>query len=130
MVQLNVYQHSQVEITTKSLPRKVDIANGVKSVRAGRGSVKKMDFSIITTRRVLLRSRDVAGNHLPKGGGAFTQPNEFVITVLDNGRIFLNNSQLSDWQIVRLDEREHCQSDYAMPDKADPDVYIESGDAV
>jgi outer membrane usher protein FimD/PapC len=127
--QLNAYQSSRVEIATKTLPRNVDIQNGYKAVTAGRGSFNTLDFPVITTRRALLRARDVAGTILAKGGRVFNADEQFLTTVVDGGKIFLSNDQLSDRLLVRLDDGKRCQLEYSLPDKADPNVYFESADA-
>ncbi|MFL1552218.1 fimbria/pilus outer membrane usher protein [Pseudomonas sp. D47] len=127
--QLNAYRPSQIEVATQTLPRNVDLKNGVKALNAGRGSAHKMDFSVITTRRVLLRARDPEGNILPKGAGIFSGDEQFLTTVVDNGKIFLSNEQLSDRLLARLESGKHCRLDYTLPDKADPNVYFESADA-
>ncbi|MHC8397953.1 fimbrial biogenesis usher protein [Pseudomonas sp. MDT1-17] len=128
--QLNAYQTSRIEIATKTLPRNVDIQNGFKAVAAGRGSVHKVDFPVITTRRVLLRARDGEGKILPKGAGVFNAQDQVLATVVDSGKIFLANDQLSERLRVRLDNAQSCQLEYSLPDKADPNVYFESADAV
>lgn len=127
--QLNAYQSSRVEIATKTLPRNVDIQNGFKTVTAGRGSVNTLNFPVITTRRVLLRGRDTAGNILTRAAGVFNAEDQFLTTVVDGGKIFLSNAQLSERLIVHLDNNQRCLLAYTLPDKADPNVYFESSDA-
>lgn len=127
--QLNAYQPSRIEIATKTLPRNVDIQNGFKAVMAGRGSVPILDFPIITTRRVLLRGRDAAGGILPRGAGVFNADDQFLTTVVDGGKIFISNHQVSERLKVQLNDNQHCLLAYTLPDKADPHVYFESTDA-
>lgn len=127
--QLNAYQSSSVEIATKTLPRNVDIQNGFKAVRAGRGSVNKMDFAVLTTRRVLLKARDANGNFLAKGASVFNAEDQFLTTVVDSGRIFLTNDQLNEQLTVHTDDNKICLLYYSLPDKANPNVYFEAADA-
>lgn len=129
VAQLTPYETSRVEMATTSLPRNVDIKNGSQALSAGRGSVSKMDFQVVTTRRVLLKVRDAHGQPLPKGSGVFNAQGEFLTTVVDGGKLFLSNDQLNGSLSVRLDDDERCRLDYALPDKADPDVYFETAEA-
>lgn len=86
---LNAYQNSSVEVSTKTLPRRLDLRNGVKMVEAGRGSVNHVDFEVIKARRTLMTVNDDQGKPLPKGASVLDKANNFLTTVLDGGVVFL-----------------------------------------
>ncbi|MBC3209343.1 fimbrial biogenesis usher protein [Pseudomonas sp. SWRI111] len=127
--QLNAYQNTRVEIETKSLPRNVDIQNGFKAVSAGRGSVQKLDFSVIKSRRALLRVTDAGGKPMSKGLAVFDAKDNFVTTVVDDGKVFLTNGQLSEALIIHTSESNTCAIHFSLPQEQDLNVYFETANA-
>jgi outer membrane usher protein FimD/PapC len=127
--QLNAYQNTRVEIDTKSLPRNVDIQNGFKAVSAGRGSVQKLDFSVIKSRRALLQVTDVSGKPMGKGLAVFDAKGNFVTTVVDDGKVFLTNGQLSEALSIHTSESTSCVVNFSLPQEQDLDVYFETANA-
>ncbi|AUG03311.1 outer membrane usher protein [Pseudomonas sp. 09C 129] len=127
--QLNAYQNTRVEIETKSLPRNVDIQNGFKSVSAGRGSVQKLDFPVVKSRRALLRVTDAAGQPMSKGLAVFDAKGNFVTTVVDDGKVFLTNGQLSEALNIHTTESTSCVIHFSLPQEPDLDVYFETAKA-
>jgi outer membrane usher protein FimD/PapC len=113
--QLSAYGRSQVEINTRSLPRNVDIRNGVRQVAAGRGSVNHVDFELTRVRRLMLNARDADGNALPAGAYVFDEKQQFVSTVLGDGRIFLNNGAENTTLSVALPDGGQCALRYTLP---------------
>lgn len=88
-----------------------------------------MDFSIISTRRVLLRARDDRGNVLPPGSSVISEDEKFLTNVATSGKIFLDSHQLGERLVVNFDGEKRCRLEYSLPEKADPNVYFESADA-
>ncbi|WP_178380696.1 fimbrial biogenesis usher protein [Pseudomonas fluorescens] len=127
--QLNAYQNTRVEIETKSLPRNVDIQNGFKSVSAGRGSVHKLDFSVVKSRRALLRVTGADGKPLSKGLAVFDAKDNFVTTVVDDGKVFLTNGQLSEGLNIHTTESTSCVIHFSLPPEQDLNVYFETANA-
>lgn len=127
--QLNAYQNTRVEIETKSLPRNVDIQNGFKAVSAGRGSVQKLDFSVVKSRRALLRVTDATGKPMSKGLAVFDAKGNFVTTVVDDGKVFLTNGQLSEALSIHTTESTSCALNFSLPEEPDLDVYFETAKA-
>lgn len=127
--QLNAYQNTRVEIETKSLPRNVDINNGFKAVSAGRGSVQKLDFSVVKSRRALLRVTDAAGNPMSKGLAVLDAKGNFVTTVVDDGKVFLSNGQLTEALNIHTSENSSCVIHFSLPEQADLNVYFETANA-
>ena len=127
--QLNAYQNTRVEIETKSLPRNVDIQNGFKSVSAGRGSVQKLDFSVVKSRRALLRVVDVSGKPMGKGLAVFDAKGNFVTTVVDDGQVFLTNGQLSEALNIHTTDSTSCALEFSLAQEPDLNVYFETANA-
>jgi outer membrane usher protein FimD/PapC len=127
--QLNAYQNTRVEIETKSLPRNVDIQNGFKAVSAGRGSVQKLDFSVIKSRRALLQVSDASGKVMSKGLAVFDAKGNFVTTVVDDGKVFLTNGQLSEALSIHTSETTSCVIDFSLPEEPNLNVYFETAKA-
>lgn len=127
--QLNAYQKTRVEIETKSLPRNVDIQNGFKTVSAGRGSVQKLDFSVVKSRRVLLRVTDATGTPMSKGLAVLDDKGNFVTTVVDGGKVFLTNGQLSDALNIHTTPSTSCAINFSLAQEQDLNVYFETANA-
>jgi outer membrane usher protein FimD/PapC len=89
--QVAAYGRSAVEIDTRSLPRNIDINNGVAVISAGRGAVDRVEFGVTMTRRALLKVTKSHGAPLPRGATVSTEDGEFVTLVQDGGQVFLPN---------------------------------------
>ncbi|NUU00910.1 fimbria/pilus outer membrane usher protein [Herbaspirillum robiniae] len=130
IAQLPPYASSRLEIATKSLPRNVDIKNGLKLLDAGRGSVNRVDFEVLRVRRIMLGAKFPDGMPLPKGGIVLDAGNQFVTTVVDDGQVFLlNGTPAGPLRVILPDERS-CSLQYALPAKPDPAMFYEAADAV
>ncbi|MDI3270810.1 fimbrial biogenesis usher protein [Pseudomonas sp. AL03] len=129
--QLNAYQNTRVEIETKSLPRNVDIQNGFKAVSAGRGSVNKLDFPVIKSRRALLQISGSDGKPIAKGAAVLDGKGKFVTTVVDDGKVFITNGQLTDALSISQGEGEgkSCAIHFELPVDPDLNVYFETAKA-
>lgn len=123
--QLNPYTNTRVEIETKSLPRNVDIQNGFKSVSAGRGSVNTLDFPVIKSRRALLQITDAAGKPMEKGSAVLDGKGNFVTAVVDDGKVFISNGQLSDALSISTGQGKSCAIHFKLPEEPDLNVYFE-----
>lgn len=128
--QLPSYVSSRIEITTKSLPRNVDIKNGFKVIDAGRGSVNFINFDVIRVRRILLNAKMPDGMHLPKGAFVLDADKQFVTTVVDDGQIFLINGVPPSALQVSLSEGKSCTLYFEVPAQPNPDAFFEMADAV
>jgi outer membrane usher protein FimD/PapC len=127
--QMAPYASSRLEIATKSLPRNVDIKNGYKLVEPGRGSVNFVTFDTIKVRRILLNTKGADGNPLPKGAFVLDAEGQFVTTVVDDGQIFLINGLPNSKLEVSLPDGRQCSLQFALPAKADPNMFFETAEA-
>ncbi|MEJ5058753.1 MULTISPECIES: fimbria/pilus outer membrane usher protein [unclassified Pseudomonas] len=127
--QLNAYGRSVVEVDTRSLPRNVDINNGLKMVSAGRGAVDKVEFGITLTRRALLKVTTEDGAPLPRGATVNTADGEFVTLAQEGGLVFLPNALDTPDLWITAPGLERCQLRFELPAKADTQAYYETAAA-
>ena len=123
------YQNNRMEIAAKSLPRNVDIVNGYKELKVGRGSVSNVDFGVVTTRRVLMNVTYPDGRLLDKGL-AVSAGKQYLTTVVDKGQVFLPNVEPGAQLSVALADDKTCALDFTLPEKAGTEAYFESVNAV
>lgn len=86
---LPAYRHGQIQVATTSLARNVDLINGRYSLDPSRGSVSKVDFSVVTVRRALVTASFPDGAPVPKGAAVLDANGVFITLVGSGGQIFL-----------------------------------------
>lgn len=128
--QFPAYKTGRIEVATKTLPRNVDLANGLKMVEAGRGSVNAVDFQVIKVRRALLLATDPQGQPMTRGASVIRADNSFVTAVGSNGQIFLSNNQLGEKLRVALSDTTLCELKFTLPEKIDTQMYYEKVNAI
>jgi outer membrane usher protein FimD/PapC len=126
---LPAYQLSQVELEGKSLPRQVDIKNGIKVLEAGRGSFNKVDFDVIKVRRVLLRATGVDGKPLPQGGAVLGADKALLTTVVADGMIFLSNVDAPQTLKVLSSNATSCELQLVLPEQTYDGQFYETAAA-
>jgi len=114
------FQQSRVELLTKSLPRNVDIDNGIEYIEAGRGSVNVVEFGVNKVRRLLLRVTSEGGTPLPAALPVLDADNQYVTTSVGDGTVFLDDTPKSDIHVKFADDRT-CRIEYTAPPKTDLD---------
>lgn len=112
------FRQSRVELITRSLPRNVDINNGIEYVDAGRGSVNFVDFGVSKVRRLLLRVRSVGGDLLPAALPVLGTDGQYITTSVGDGVVFLDDIPKTDIQ-VKWPDGDTCRIEYRAPEKAD-----------
>ncbi|WP_390957200.1 fimbria/pilus outer membrane usher protein [Pseudomonas moorei] len=127
--QVAAYGRSAVEIDTRSLPRNIDINNGMAVISAGRGAVERIEFGVSMTRRALLKVTTSQGAPLPRGATVNTEDGEFVTLVQDAGQVFLPNVLDSRPLWITAPGLERCRLDFELPAKADSEAYYETAAA-
>lgn len=127
---LPAYQSSLVEVEGKSLPRQVDIKNGIKTLEAGRGSFSTVDFEVVKVRRVLLRAIDQSGRPLAKGASVMAADNTFLTTVVGDGLIFLSNIDAPQALTVSLPNATSCKLQLDLSEQNDDGQLYENTAAV
>ncbi|WPN29152.1 fimbria/pilus outer membrane usher protein [Pseudomonas sp. P5_109] len=127
--QVRAYGRSPVEVDTRSLPRNLDINNGLAMVSAGRGAVDKVEFGVTLTRRVLLKVTTDNGAPLPRGATVTTANGEFVTLAQEGGLVFLPNVLDTRDLWITAPGLERCELRFELPAKANIQVYYETATA-
>lgn len=85
-------------------------ANGTKYIAAAHGSVSEVSFKVLNSRRVMLRIKQADGKPLTKGLSVVDDKNNYVVTVVDDGHVFLNDAdQISALYAVDDDNNRLCK---------------------
>ncbi|WP_064511665.1 fimbria/pilus outer membrane usher protein [Buttiauxella gaviniae] len=128
--QLSGYGRNTVEINNKSLPRNVDIHEGVAQVRAGRGAVQRVDFKATTTRRVLMKITIPSGQPLPSGALITDDNNQPLSMVERPGEVFLEDATHLKTLWITGADMPRCRVDINLPQQADELNYYETIPAI
>ncbi len=126
---LNAWQKSRIEVNTETLPKNMDIGNGTQMLNQGRGSVGKVQFSVITQRRVLIDVSTVEGNKLPKNTAITDEQGNYLTTSVDDGVVFLNNASASQVLVAQGDPGV-CRIKLKLPEQAETGVFYETAKGV
>ena len=127
---LPAYAQTLIRINTKSLPRKLDLKNGVQTVEAGRGSVSRVEFAVEQTRRVLLTVTQADGTALPVLSTVIDDDDRFVTVTGSEGKLLLSGAQLTTPLRVALPDGTVCRLTFALPDTPPATTrYYERADA-
>ncbi|KPA97325.1 fimbria/pilus outer membrane usher protein [Pseudomonas asplenii] len=127
---LSAYRESQVEVDSRSLPRRVDLINGVKRLEAGRGSFNRVDFSVVSARRLLLKVTDENAEPLRQGALVSSVEGGLLTTVVGEGMVFLNDAEAGQRLSIRLAEHTHCVLTVELAEAVDNDRPYETATAV
>jgi outer membrane usher protein FimD/PapC len=120
---MTAYKPSSVQVITHTLPRNVDIDNGLKTTQAGHGAVTYMDFGVVKVRRLLLTASLADGTPLPKGSSIVDQADNFVTAAGDNGTVFVPDGSALARLTAILPEGRRCILNYQLPDEDTPSYY-------
>ncbi|WP_248795006.1 fimbria/pilus outer membrane usher protein [Pseudomonas sp. MWU13-2105] len=124
------YRSSQLEVDTRSLPRRIDLRNGTKTLEAGRGSFNRVDFTVVKVRRLLLKVTDENAAPLPQGSSVFSGDQAFLTTVVGDGLIFLSNVEAGQRLEIRLADHTACTLPVELSESTDGDRLYETATAV
>ncbi|MCU6669791.1 fimbrial biogenesis usher protein [Enterobacteriaceae bacterium H4N4] len=115
---VDAWKNSRVEISTETLPKNMDIGNGTRMLKQGKGSVGRVHFGVLTQRRVLLNVTLSNGQALPKGVAITDTAGNYLTTSVDDGVIFLNDVEGQKTLIAML-EKGTCRLTLSLPEVAD-----------
>ncbi|HEM6631436.1 TPA: fimbrial biogenesis usher protein [Citrobacter farmeri] len=124
---LPAYKTARVEMNTETLPKNIDVNNGISVLAAGHGSVSNVNFSVLNVRRVMLNVAMADGHPLPKNATLVDSQGNYVTTTVGDGLAYLNDAdQIKGLQL--LDDAGHiqCNIHYTLPEKRDNNVSYES----
>jgi outer membrane usher protein FimD/PapC len=121
-----LYRNARVEINANSLPQSMDLANGTKVVAAGHGSVSKLGFKVLNSRRVMIQVRNADGALLKKGSTVVDDKGQYIVTAVDDGQVFLSEADdVSALFVIDDNGQRQCQIHWKMADKQDKDAFYE-----
>ena len=128
---LTEWRNSRIEVDANKLPQSMTLANGTKYIAAAHGSVSEVSFKVLNSRRVMLRIKQADGKPLTKGLSVVDDKNNYVVTVVDDGHVFLNDAdQISALYAVDDDNNRLCKLDFTLPEKHDEDAFYEEVNGV
>ena len=128
---LTEWRNSRIEVDANKLPQSMTLANGTKYIAAAHGSVSEVSFKVLNSRRVMLRIKQADGKPLTKGLSVVDEKDNYVVTVVDDGHVFLNDAdQVAALYAINDDNQRQCKLDFVLPEKHDEDVFYEEVNGV
>ncbi|MEJ8673837.1 fimbria/pilus outer membrane usher protein [Chromobacterium amazonense] len=121
---LRAYEHNEVKVDVTTLPMNVELRNGLKELKVGRGAVVEVAFDVMKTRRVLLEIKDENGNLIPKGASVLGPDFQFVSSAVDAGKVFLESADYPEYK-VSMGSNSPCTFALDLPETAPTDVFYE-----
>ncbi|MDU5358466.1 MAG: fimbrial biogenesis usher protein [Klebsiella oxytoca] len=120
------WHNSRIEVNADKLPQNMALANGIKYIAAAHASVGEVNFKILKSRRVMLRARQANGKPVLKGLSVVDEKDNYVVTVVDDGHIFLNDAdQFTALYVIDENNKHLCKLDFTLPMKPDENVFYE-----
>ncbi|HDG1709183.1 TPA: fimbrial biogenesis usher protein [Kluyvera ascorbata] len=122
---------SRIEINANTLPKSMDLANGIKNVAAAHAAFKELDFKVLNTRRVMLEVKNADGSWLAKGTSIVDEKNNYLVSAVDSGRVFVTDMADSP-ALYGVDDnmRRLCRIHYTLSDSQDKEAFYETAKGV
>ncbi|AWF34083.1 fimbrial biogenesis outer membrane usher protein [Klebsiella oxytoca] len=128
---LTEWRNSRIEVDANKLPQSMTLANGIKYIAGAHGSVSEVSFKVLNSRRVMLRIKQADGKPLTKGLSVVDDKDNYVVTVVDDGHVFLNDAdQVAGLYAINDDNQRLCKLDFSLPEKHDEDAFYEEVNGV
>jgi len=126
---MSAYGESRMVLETKSLPKNVDVNNGIQVAHVARGSVTNYTFNTVVSRRALIRIHLSDGKLAEKGSLIYDAHDNYITTVASDGTIFLIDSQLEQKLTLQTLSDQRCQVIFKLNEEQTTDKLYESYDA-
>lgn len=126
---VTAWKTSRIELRTDSLPKNMDVGNGIRQLRQSKGAVGKVQFDILTQRRVLLAVTMGNGKPLPKGAPITDSEGNYLTTSVDDGVVFLNDIPEAQPLIAQLEEG-NCKLKFTLSEEASTDSFYENASGI
>lgn len=126
---MSAYGESRMVLETKSLPKNVDVSNGIQVAHVARGSVTNYTFNTVVSRRALIRIHLSDGKLAEKGSLIYDAHDNYITTVASDGTIFLIDSQLEQKLMLQTLSEQRCQVIFKLNEEQTTDKLYESYDA-
>ncbi|MBS3048591.1 fimbrial biogenesis usher protein [Enterobacter mori] len=128
---LTEWRKSRIEVNANTLPKSMDLANGIKNISVAHAAFKELEFKVLNTRRVMLEVKQADGSWLPKGTSIVDEKNNYLVSTVDSGRVFVTDmSDSPALYAVDDDMQRLCQIDYKLSDTQDKEAFYETAKGV
>lgn len=127
---LNSYRRSGIQLDTRSLAKNVDIGNAWQETDMARGAIGRVDFEVISTRRVIVETKMTDGKPLPYGASVFDDTGKLVTVVSDDGSVFVPDAASGTVLEVQNSGKTLCTMTLNLPEKSDASGLYENITAV
>ncbi|EDR8056556.1 fimbrial biogenesis usher protein [Salmonella enterica subsp. salamae] len=128
---LTEWRKSRIEVNANTLPKSMDLANGIKNVSVAHAAFKELEFKVLNTRRVMLEVKQADGSWLPKGTSIVDEKNNYLVSAVDSGRVFITDMS-NNPALYAVDDDMHrlCQINYHLSDTQDKEAFYEMAKGV
>lgn len=128
---LTEWRKSRIEVNANTLPKSMDLANGIKNVSVAHAAFKELEFKVLNTRRVMLEVKQADGAWLPKGTSIVDEKNNYLVSAVDSGRVFITDMS-NNPALYAVDDDMHrlCQINYHLSDTQDKEAFYEMAKGV
>ena len=125
-----VYRVNTLQINTETLPKNIDINNGIKKLTPGHGSVTQVNFGVIKVRRAMLTLHMPDGKPIPKGETLVDAKNQYVTTAVEDGVVFINDVDATPEIYANVDQQGHqCRVQFTLDDQNSEQSFYQKADA-
>ncbi|MFG1173197.1 fimbria/pilus outer membrane usher protein [Erwiniaceae bacterium CAU 1747] len=115
------WQDSSLNIDVDKLPKNIDVMNGHRTLHLARGTVKKVQMTLLSGTRLLLTVSLADGRLLPKGSTLW-QEDQIVAEAVDEGVVFLTNAASEARMRVKVaHSKDECEFHYQLTEESDDD---------
>ena len=129
--EMTEWRKSRIEVNANTLPKSMDLANGIKNISAAHAAFKELDFEVLNTRRVMLEVKQADGSWLPKGTSIVDEKNNYLVSTVDGGRIFVSDmSQSPTLYAVDDNMQRLCRIKYTLSNDQDKEAFYEMAQGV
>ncbi|MDO8235518.1 fimbrial biogenesis usher protein [Citrobacter werkmanii] len=125
------WRKSRIEVNANTLPKSMDLANGIKNISAAHAAFQELDFQVLNTRRVMLEVKRPDGNWLEKGTSIVDEKNNYLVSTVDSGRVFVTDMAESP-TLYAVDDNMHriCRIQYTLNESQDKEAFYEMAKGV
>lgn len=121
------FRDTRVEINTETLPKNIDVDNGISTLASNHGTVSQIHFGVVNVRRAVLNLKADEKSKMPKGSTIVDSKDNYVTTAIEDGQVFLSDIDNIDSLFVINDEGKHqCQLKFNVPKQHDLNAYYEN----
>lgn len=122
---LTPWSDNFIDVDVDKLPKNIDMANGHRTLRPARGTVKHVQMTMLTGTRLLMTISLASGQLLPKGSTLWVDE-KIVAEAVDEGLVFMTNAENEGSFLVKVAQStDECNIDYKLTEASDEDSLYE-----